>query len=279
MRLLFLGDVVGEPGRKIIKRHLAAVRAHWAIDCVIANAENASGGSGLDPRCYRQLESAGIDACTMGDHVYRKKEIVQLFEAGRPICRPANFPARSPGPDHLVVHLPSGLRMVVVNVMGRTFMRPVDCPFDAIDRVLAAIDRAINIIIVDIHAEATADKQLMLRHCLGRVSAVLGTHTHVPTADAAILPPGVAYITDVGMTGPYDSVIGRDVHPTLHHARTFEPIHFDVATKDVRMSGALVDIDETTGHAVAIELFHQKAEELERLSASMQSESVRPIAG
>lgn len=268
MKLLFLGDIVGEPGRKLIKRHLPTVRAVMGFDGVVVNAENASGGSGLDPRCHRQLELAGVDACTMGDHIYRKKEIYQLFAAAKPICKPANFPARAPGPDHLVVTLPGGARLGVISVMGRTFMRPVDCPFDAVDRVLALFDPTVKTIIVDIHAEATADKQLMLRHCLGRASAVLGTHTHVPTADARVYPPGTAYITDVGMTGPYDSVIGRDVHPTLHHARTFEPIHFDVAKNDVRMSGVALEIDDATGKAIAIAPLHLTSEKLEALTAS-----------
>lgn len=271
MKLLFLGDIVGEPGRKTVKRFLPALRTALGLDCVIVNAENVSGGSGMDAKCYRHLEMAGVDACTMGDHVYRKKEIYPLFEAGKLICKPANFPAVSPGPDHVIVTTTAGVRVAAINLLGRTFMRPVDCPFDAVDRVLAKLDPEIKVILVDIHAEATADKQLMLRHCLGRVSAVVGTHTHVPTADATVYPPGTAYITDAGMCGPYDSVIGRDVHPTLHHAKTFEPIHFDVAKQDKRLSGVVIDIDESTGRATNIELFHKTVTQLETLTGQNSS--------
>lgn len=256
MKILFLGDIVGEPGRKIIKRALPGLRARFNIDLVIANAENSAGGSGMDPRCYSQLIAAGVDAITMGDHIYKKREIYSLFEKGEPICKPANFPPEAPGPDHLIVSAADGTRVAIISLLGRMFMRPVDCPFHAVDRVLVAIGKQAKVILVDIHAEATSDKQCVLRHLIGRVSAVVGTHTHVPTADASVYPPGTAYITDVGMTGPYDSVIGRRFDRVLHATTTFEPKPFDVATGDPRISGALIEVDPESGRASAIELWN-----------------------
>lgn len=269
MRIFFLGDIVGEPGRKIVRDGLPAIVAKYRVDLVIANAENAAGGSGINPRCYSQLVNAGIHAFTMGDHVYRKKEILQLFEAGCPICKPANFPPDSPGPDHLVIQADTDVSVAVISVLGRVFMRPVDCPFRAVDRVLEDLSPQVGTIIVDIHAEATSDKQLMARYLAGRVTAVLGTHTHVPTADATILPPGTAYITDVGMTGPYDSVIGRKYDRVIKTTLSFEPTPFDVAQGDPRISGALIDVDIETGLAQSISLLH-----LDRHAI----ESIRPPA-
>jgi hypothetical protein len=240
---------------------------------VIANAENASGGSGLNQRGYAQLAAAGIDAMTMGDHVYKKKEIYELFNKGRPICKPVNFPRQAPGLDHLIVETPDHTPVAVVNVLGRVFMRPVDCPFAAMDRVLLDIGERAKVIIVDVHAEATSDKQLMLRHLVGRVSAVLGTHTHVPTADAAIFPPGTAYITDVGMTGPYEGVIGRRWDKVLHTVTTFEPTDFAVANGDPRLSGALVDVDPETGRAQSIELLHLNEPALEAMASTIGADA------
>ena len=256
MKILFLGDIVGEPGRKIVRKAVPLLRDRYELDLVVANAENAAGGSGLTRRCFQQLVSAGVDAFTMGDHVYRKREIYTLFESGQPICRPANYPAGAPGPDHLIVEARGGVSVAIVCLLGRVFMQPVDCPFQAIDRVLATIAGRARVILVDMHAEATSDKQVMLRHLIGRVGAVLGTHTHVPTADAAVYEPGTAYLTDVGMCGPYDSVIGRRHDRVLHAVRTFEPTPFDVATGDPRVSGALLDIDSETGRARSIRLMH-----------------------
>lgn len=272
MRILFLGDIVGEAGRKIVKRAVPALRARFGLDLVVANAENAAGGSGINPRCYSQLESSGIDAMTMGDHVYKKTEIYPLFEQDKPICRPANFPPDSPGPDHLVVQAGSE-KVAIVCVLGRMFMRPVDCPYRAVDRVLEQLPKKVKIILVDIHAEATSEKQLMLRHLLGRATAVLGTHTHVPTADARVHPPGTAYLTDVGMTGPYDSVIGRRCDRVLHTTLTFEPTAFEVATGDPRISGALIEADPETGRALAVELIHLDKADIDAFAVPQPAES------
>lgn len=255
LRILFLGDVVGEAGRKVLKRYLSLVRRALEVDLVIANCENAAGGSGIDPRCYQQLITAGIDAMTMGDHVYKRKEIFGLFEREAAICRPANFPPDAPGPAYLLVETPFG-PVATFSLLGRMFMRPTDCPYRAADQMLETLTPKAKIIVVDMHAEATSEKQLMLRHLLGRVSAVFGTHTHVPTADARVYEPGTAYITDVGMTGPYDSIIGRRCDRVLQTTLTFEPTSFDVATGDPRISGALVEIEPSEGRAISVELVH-----------------------
>lgn len=256
MRILFIGDVVGEPGRKIAMRGVPILRRQWSLDLVIANPENAAGGSGITARCHSQLAQAGVDAFTMGDHVYRHKDVMDLFNKQPPMCRPANFPPEAPGPDHVVVETKAGVRVAAFSVLGRLFMKPVDCPFRAADRVLSQLDRDVKVILVDVHAEATSEKQALMRHLVGRVSAVFGTHTHVPTADAAVFPPGTAYCTDVGMTGPYEGVIGRDWKKVLHTMLTQEPVFFDVAKTDARLSAALFDVDPAAGRATSCKLVH-----------------------
>lgn len=252
MRLLFIGDIVGTPGVQFVRRAVPLLRERERIDLVVANAENASGGSGLYPNALRQLRTAGIDALTMGDHLYKKVDIIPALEGDEPIVKPANFPASAPGRDHVIVAARSGESVAVLSVLGRTFMRSVDCPFQAVDRVLAQLPPEVKCVLVDVHAEATADKYLLVHHLKGRVSAVLGTHTHVPTADEQVLPEGTAFVCDVGMTGPYDSVLGRRVDRVLSTALSFVPIPFDVATGDVRLGGAIVDIDGSTGRATSI---------------------------
>src|SRR5262245_37445088 len=197
MRILFIGDIVGHPGVAILKRSLPVLTAREQLDLVIANAENASGGSGMMPGTYRQLLQAGVHLVTMGDHIYKKQEIIGVLAEDVRICKPANFPPEAPGRTFAVASARDGTPVAVFSLLGRTFMRPVDCPFAAADRVLKSLGE-IKCIVVDMHAEATADKYLMLHHLKGRVSAVLGTHTHVPTADEHILPPGTAFISDVG---------------------------------------------------------------------------------
>ena len=251
MRILFLGDIVGSPGVGMVKRAVPWLRQSESIDLVVANAENATNGSGLAPRDYRILRAAGVDAITLGDHIYKKFDIAdQLADANEPIVKPANFPASSPGKEWTIVNV-GDTPVAIVSLMGRTFMRPVDCPFTAIDRVLKLLEGKTRTIIVDVHAEATADKYLLARYLDGRVTAVLGTHTHVPTADEQILPKGTAFQCDVGMSGPYEGILGRRTDRVLHTAMTFEPSAFDVATEDVRLSGAIVDCD-TNGKATGI---------------------------
>jgi metallophosphoesterase (TIGR00282 family) len=252
MRILFLGDIVGPPGVTFLKRFLRPLVECEGIDLVIANAENASGGSGLTPGAYRQLREAGVDLLTLGDHVYKKADIIASLEKEERLCRPANFPLDAPGRQFALATARDGTRMAAICLLGRTFMRPVDCPFRAVDRVLQDIGDQAQVVVVDMHAEATADKCLMAHHLKGRVAAVLGTHTHVPTADERILPGGTAFISDVGMTGPYDSVLGRRIDRVLFTATTFVPTQFEVASGDPRLAGALLEVDPATGKATAI---------------------------
>lgn len=252
MRILFIGDIVGQPGVVFLRRALPVLIAAEGLDLVIANAENASGGSGLTPGAYRQLREAGVDLVTLGDHIYKKLDILPTLEKEERICKPANFPAEAPGREVALATARDATPVAAFCVLGRTFMRPVDCPFRAADRVLEKLAGQVRCVVVDVHAEATADKYLLAHHLKGRVSAVLGTHTHVPTADEQILPGGTAFISDVGMTGPYDSILGRRIDRVLSTTVSFVPSAFDVASGDPRLGGALVEIDPATGQAGSI---------------------------
>jgi 2',3'-cyclic-nucleotide 2'-phosphodiesterase len=262
VRVLFLGDVVGAPGLNLIRRAIPKLKPQYQLSLVIANAENTTNGTGLTPHDYRQLRTAGIDAITLGDHIYKKFDIADVLnKPTEPIVKPANFPAESPGRDHHILQV--GEHQVgVISLLGRTFMRSVDCPFAAVDRVLKQLPESVKLIFVDIHAEATADKYLMAHHLNGRVTAVLGTHTHIATADEQILGQGTAFQCDVGMSGPYDSILGRRVDRVLATTIHFTPSAFDVATGDVRLSGAIIDCDPNTGRATAIERFVFRESEL-----------------
>jgi metallophosphoesterase (TIGR00282 family) len=252
MRILFIGDIVGGPGVEMVRRALPVLAAREAVDVVIANAENAAGGSGLTAKLYRRLREAGVDLVTLGDHIYKKVEIVPTLEKDERLCKPANFPADAPGRPYARAAARDGTPVAALCVLGRTYMRAVDCPFRAADRVLAELEGQVRVVVVDVHAEATADKYLLAHHLKGRVSAVLGTHTHVPTADEQVLPGGTAFVSDVGMTGPYDSILGRRIDRVLTTAVTFVPTAFDVAEGDPRLAGALVDVEAATGRATAI---------------------------
>jgi metallophosphoesterase (TIGR00282 family) len=252
MRILFIGDIVGSPGMGFLKRALPALIAQMGLDLVVANAENASGGSGMTPGAYRQIRAAGVDVVTLGDHIYKKQEIITTLKHEDRVCKPANFPADAPGHDYVVASARDGSTVAVFCLLGRTFMRPVDCPFRAADRVLKELEGRARCILVDMHAEATGDKYLMAHHLRGRVSAVLGTHTHVPTADEQIFPGGTAFISDVGMTGPYDGILGRRIDRVLLTTVTFVPSAFEVATGDIRLGGAIVEIDSASGQATGI---------------------------
>ncbi len=252
MRLLFIGDIVGKPGRQICTQALRGLRREQAIDLIVANAENAAGGSGLTPPIYRELLAAGIDGITLGDHVYKRSEIIPILRNEPRIVRPANYPAEAPGPEVMILTAANQVRVAVFLLLGRVFMPPVDCPFHAADRVLAALPADIRVVLLDFHAEATSDKQVMGRYLDGRVTAVLGTHTHVPTADEQILPGGTAFQCDVGMTGPHESILGRRIDRVMETTLTQRPTRFDVADRDVRLNGTLVDFDPQTGRASAI---------------------------
>lgn len=280
MRVLFIGDIVGKPGRRIVVQAVRGLVQREALDLVIANAENAAGGSGLTPEIYWELLDAGVDVITLGDHIYRRREINPILDSQTNIVKPANFPAEAAGRDVAIVADRRGRQVAVLSLLGRVFMRPVDCPFQAADRVLGGLPAEIKIIFVDAHAEATSDKQLLGRYLDGRVSAVLGTHTHVPTADECILPGGTAFQCDVGMTGPYDSILGRRVDRVLETTRTFMPSSFEVAQHDVRLCGAIVEVDPETGSAQRIQrvrIDEAQADELAELAGVPQRfRSVRP---
>lgn len=268
MRILLIGDIVGKPGRQIVIQGLAAIRAREAVDFVIANAENADGGSGLTAAHYRALIGAGIDCITLGDHIYRRFEIASVLESESNIVKPANFPTAAPGRPWTVVESHDGTPVGVFGLLGRVFMKPVDCPFQAADRVLSEMPEQVKIRILDFHAEATSDMQVMGRYLDGRVSAVLGTHTHVATADEQIFPGGTGFQCDVGMTGPHESILGRRIDRVLETTITFRPTQFHVAKGDVRLNGTLVDVDPADGKAIAIRRLCITKEEVDRMNQS-----------
>ncbi len=252
MRILLIGDIVGSPGLKLVTAALAGLRKRESLDLVIANAENAADGSGLSPAQYRKLIAAGVDCVTLGDHIYKRSEICGILTTEANILKPANYPAAAPGRSWTVVAAADGTRVGVVSLLGRVFMRPVDCPWAAIDRVLSEMPADVKVRFVDFHGEATSDKQVMGRYLDGKVTAVLGTHTHVTTADEQIFPGGTAFQCDIGMTGPHESILGRRIDRVTETTVTFQPTHFEVATGDVRLSGTIVEADSTTGRATAI---------------------------
>lgn len=265
LKLLFIGDIVGRPGRDILADRLPRLRAERGIDFVIANGENAAAGSGITGTIARSILGCGVDAITLGDHVWDQRgwenEIGQLEH----VCRPANLPKACPGWDHLVISA-RGFKVAVFTVLGRTYMNlKAECPFLAADRMVEQLKGQADAIIVEVHGEATSEKQALGWHLAGRVTAVLGTHTHVPTADAAILPGGTAFMCDVGMTGPYASVLGREIKPVIGRFLDGMPRRFEVATEDVRLSGALIGISPGMARAESIELLTVRAPSAPRL--------------
>ena len=269
MNLLFIGDIVGEPGREIVVRAMRGLIAAEQLDLVIANAENAAGGSGLTPSIYRDLIAAGVDAITLGDHVYRRKQIGKTLEAQTNIVRPANLPEEAIGRRWAVVKARNGVDVGFCCALGQLFMKPIDSPWKVVDAVLEQMPSDVKVRLVDFHAEATSEMQLMGRHLDGRVTAVLGTHTHVATADEQVLPGGTAFQCDVGMTGPHESIIGRRIDRVLQTTLTSYPTAFDVATDDVQINGAIVEIDLDTGLAKGIRRIRvdaDRATELELLA-------------
>ncbi len=253
INVLLIGDIVGKPGRTILLEKLPGYAREEAIDFVIANGENAAQGSGITDHVFREIVRAGVDCVTCGDHVWKRKEVLPTLEKDPRLLKPYNYPPESAGRGYAVYQSRSGVKIGVVTVVGRIFMEPADCPFHAVDRALQAMHGETPVIFVEMHAEATSEKQAMGWKLDGKVSCVFGSHTHVPTADERILPRGTAYITDLGMTGPYDSVIGREKHSVLYKFETGMHAPFAVATNDVRLCGAKVRIDVGTGKAVAIE--------------------------
>ncbi|PKN86745.1 MAG: TIGR00282 family metallophosphoesterase [Deltaproteobacteria bacterium HGW-Deltaproteobacteria-1] len=253
MKILFIGDIIGKPGRRAVKELLPSLVAGHNVDMVIANCENAASGFGITREIVEELYEAHIDILTSGNHVWDKKEVMEFIDDYESLVRPANYPGIVPGKGSVLMPTAAGDYVGVLNLAGRIFMTPIDCPFVTAKKEIARLKTRTNVIIVDIHAEATSEKKALGWYLDGEVSAVLGTHTHVQTADDEVLPGGTAYISDVGMTGPFDSVIGIKKDTVIERFLTQIPNRFDVAKNDVRLQGVVMDIDAQSGRANTIE--------------------------
>lgn len=258
MKILFIGDIVGSPGRQAVKSLLPPLRKGHGIDLVIANAENAAGGSGITSKVLSELIDCGIDVFTSGDHIWKRKEIFQIIDKYPQLLRPANFPPGTPGRGSGVFQTKDGIKIGVVNILGRVFLQAIDCPFRAARDEVQRLSQETKVIVVDIHAEATSEKIALGWYLDGLASAILGTHTHVQTADERILPRGSAYITDVGMSGPLDSVIGRRTEDVLQRFLTNIPTRFEVASENCQIQGVILELEEKTGKAKSISRFQKK---------------------
>jgi len=259
VNILFIGDIVGKAGRSVLADHLGDLIQQRRLDLVVANGENAASGFGITPRLTEELLGLGIDVLTSGNHIWARKEILEYFPQQPRLLRPANYPA-GPGQGVYRGNTRSGAEYAVLNLQGRVFMAPSDCPFRTADRLLEQLPDSCKIRIVDMHAEATSEKVAMGWYLDGRATAVIGTHTHVPTADERVLPKGTAYITDVGMTGPYDSVIGVVKETILEKFLTQMPAKFEPAEGDARLAAVLVQADAATGRALSIERVQLRGE-------------------
>jgi 2',3'-cyclic-nucleotide 2'-phosphodiesterase len=253
MNILCIGDIVGRPGREFYNKVLKSLKEELDIDFVVTNAENASGGAGIIPRVADEILEAGTDVITLGDHTWDRKEIFDYLDKSPRMVRPANFPEGTRGHGWRIIKSALGVKIGVINLLGRVFMRyNVNCPFREFDAIVAEIKKETPIIVVDMHAETTSEKVAFGRYADGRASIVFGTHTHIQTADETILPGKTAYITDLGMSGPYDSVIGQNKEKIIQRFLTSLPQKFEVAQDGVAVSGIVVDVDETTGRARSI---------------------------
>ena len=253
MRLLFVGDVVGKPGRRALARLLPRLVDEQRADYVVVNVENAAGGFGVTPEIFAELAELPIHCCTSGNHVWDKKEALELLDREPRLLRPANYPEGNPGRGVHVGETAAGVEVATLHLEGQVFMKNLDSPFRVAERLLAALPADVKVRFVDFHAEATSEKQALGIFLDGRVSAVVGTHTHVPTADERVLPGGTAFLTDVGMTGPYEGVIGFKAERVLPRFLLQTPTTFEVAKRDVRLAAAVVDVDEASGRARGIE--------------------------
>ncbi|MBI1747411.1 MAG: TIGR00282 family metallophosphoesterase [Acidobacteria bacterium] len=260
MNLLFIGDVVGRTGRTVLFQNISHLIQQHHIDFTIANVENAAGGFGVTPEIADEFLAHDIDLLTSGNHIWDKREIFDYLNTQPRLLRPANYPPGNPGTGAFLGCTKQGLKVAVLNIQGRAYMPTIDCPFRVADAEIDRLRKETNIIIVDMHGEATAEKMAFGWYVDGRVSAVLGTHTHVPTADARILPMGTAYITDVGMTGPYHSVIGMNIEDSWQRLIYQQPKKFEPAKGDPRISGVIVEIDAQSGGARRIERLHERYE-------------------
>lgn len=262
MKILFLGDIFGKPGRNAIKSHLGQIKQEEEIDVVVANGENAAGGLGITPQVCETLLGMGIDVITSGNHIYKKKEIYGYIQEQPRLLKPANYPPSTPGQGYYIFSGPKtkGKKVAVINLCGRVFVENLDCPFRVAEKLLMDIKRQTNIIVVDFHGEVTSEKVAMGWFLDGKVSAVLGTHTHVQTADQRILTQGTAYITDAGMVGPRDSVIGVKKEIIIGRFLNGMPQRFVVASGDVCINGAVIDVDHINGQANAIKRINMQAD-------------------
>ena len=253
MNILIIGDIVGRPGRQAVEALYPRIKEEYGIDFFIANGENAAAGSGITAKIADELFSLGVDVLTMGDHVWDQKEIYNYMQGHENLLRPLNYPRNVPGKGSVITASKNGYKVGVVNVVGQVFMKSIDSPFNVIKEEIACLSKETPIIIVDVHAEATSEKNAMAWYIDGTVSALVGTHTHIQTADEQILPKGMAFITDLGMTGPYRSVLGRDIESVLKRFTTQMPVRFGVASEDVKLCGVVVTVDELSGKATNIE--------------------------
>jgi metallophosphoesterase (TIGR00282 family) len=254
VKILFIGDIVGQPGRNAVKTLLPKLREQHALDFVIANGENSAGGSGITPRTAEEIFSAGVDVITSGDHLWDQKEVLELLANERRFLRPLNYPSGTPGQGSGVFEIQdSKLKIAVLNAQGRTFMPPLENPFLLVFEEVKRLREQTKIIFVDFHAEATSEKIAFARFLDGQVSAVVGTHTHVQTADEQIFPGGTAYLTDAGFTGPHESVLGREIEPVIKKFLTGIPQRFEVAKNAVLLHGAVIEIDDASGKALNIQ--------------------------
>ncbi len=268
MNILFIGDIFGRPGRDLVRRGLGALVDRLEADVVIANVENAAGGFGITREVCDAIAACGVDVMTTGNHVWDKKEALDYVAAEARLLRPANYPPGAPGRGSLLARTADGRGVGVINLMGRVFMAPLDDPFAVALRELESFAGRTRIVVVDFHAEATSEKMAMAWHLDGKVSAVIGTHTHVQTADERVLPNGTAYLTDAGMTGPHDSIIGSEPDSVLARFRTGLPSRFEPAGANPRLHGALVSVDEATGRATAIRRLAYSLDELEAMRST-----------
>lgn len=268
MRILFIGDIVGRPGRDLVRKGLPALQAHFDVDLVIANVENAAAGFGVTRDIGVTLLEYGIDVMTSGNHIWDKKEVIEYIDKEPRLLRPANYPAGVPGRGSCVATTRDGRSVGIINVMGRVFMTAIDDPFAVVLREIDAMRARAKVIVVDFHAEATSEKVAMGWHLDGKVTLVVGTHTHVQTADERILPNGTACLTDAGMTGPHDSIIGMEREPALARFLTGMPSRFEPASGNPRLNGVVVDADDTTGRATFIRRISYSEQELAYLASS-----------
>ncbi|MGI6684786.1 MAG: TIGR00282 family metallophosphoesterase [Bacillota bacterium] len=251
MRVLFIGDIVGQPGRDILRQQLRNIQEKFKIDFTVANGENAAGGAGINKKIFEEISNYGVDVVTMGNHVFDKKEVLSFINSEPRLIRPANYPPGVPGKGWTIYSIDNRVKIAVVNLAGRVYLPALDCPFQTIDKIYAQIKEITPYLILDFHAEATSEKQAMGWYLDGRFSAVLGTHTHIQTADGRILNRGTAYITDVGMTGPRDSVLGVDKDLVIKKFTTHMPVRFEVAHGNIQLNAVILEFNEK-GQAVSI---------------------------